>query len=95
MGNQWNEAIIDLSQYNDTEVLIRLRVITGDYQSDVAVDKLAILAGPVTTDGNVLTSVASNGTHNLIYSIEGCDDYVNVLIKEIQALCIDMTTESN
>ena len=85
MGNQWNEAIIDLSQYNGTEVFIRLRVITGDYQSDVAVDKLEILAGPVTTDGNVLTSVASNGTHNLIYSIQGCDDYVDVFIKEIDA----------
>ena len=85
MGNQWNEAIIDLSQYNDTEVLIRLRVITGDWQSDVAVDKLAILAGPVTTDGNLLTSVASNGNHNLIYSIQGCDDYVDIFIKEIDA----------
>ncbi|MBT5859208.1 MAG: PKD domain-containing protein [Flavobacteriales bacterium] len=85
MGNQWNEAVIDLSQYNDTEVLIRLRVITGDWQSDVAVDKLAILAGPVTTDGNVLTSVASNGIYNLIYSIQGCDDYVDILIKEIDA----------
>ena len=85
LGNQWNEAIIDLSQYNDTEVLIRLRVITGDWQSDVAVDKLAILSGPVSADGNFFTSVASYGVHNLIYSIQGCDDYVDILVKEIDA----------
>ena len=86
LGNQWNEAVIDLTNYNSPEVLVRLRVVTGNsFKSDIAVDKLEILAGPVTTDGQILTSVASNGTHNLIYSIEGCDDYVNVLIKEIDA----------
>ena len=85
LGNQWNEAAIDLSNYNDTEVLIRLRVKTGDWQSDVAVDKLSILGGPVTPNGDFLTTVASNGTHNLIYSIQGCNDFVDIIVKEIDA----------
>ena len=35
LGNQWNEVAIDLSSYNAAEVLIRLRVFTGnDYSSD-------------------------------------------------------------
>ena len=85
LGNQWNEASIDLSNYNSTEVLIRLRVKTGDWQSDVAVDQLSILGGPVTPNGDFLTNVASNGIHNLIYSIEGCDDFVDITVKEINA----------
>ena len=85
-GNQWLEASIDLSNYNSTELLIRLRVITGNHwQSDVAIDKLSILGGPVTPDGDFLTDVASSGTHNLIYSIQGCDDFVNIIINEIDA----------
>jgi len=85
MGDQWHEASIDLSNYNSTEVLIRLRVKTGDWQSDVAVDKLSILGGPVTPDGDFLTTIASDGIHNLIYSIEGCNDFVNLFVKEINA----------
>ncbi|HIK63022.1 MAG TPA: hypothetical protein EYG01_03345, partial [Flavobacteriales bacterium] len=85
LGNQWNEAAIDLSAYNTPEVLLRLRVITGDWQSDVAVDKLAILGGPVTPDGAFLTDVAISGTHNLIYSIQGCDDFVDIIVNEIDA----------
>ena len=85
LGNQWNEASIDLSNYNSNEVLIRLRVKTGDWQSDVAVDQLSILGGPVTSNGDFLTNVASNGIHNLIYSIEGCDDFVDITVKEINA----------
>ena len=85
LGNQWNEIAIDLSNYVSPEVLIRLRVKTGDWQSDVAVDQLSILAGPVTSDGNFLTNVSSPGIHNLIYSIEGCEDYVDIYVKEIDA----------
>ena len=85
LGNQWNEASIDLSSYNTTEVLIRLRVKTGDWQSDIAVDQLSILGGPVTPNGDFLTTVASNGTHNLIYSIQGCNDFVDIIVKEINA----------
>ena len=43
------------------------------------------LGGPVTPNGDFLTNVASNGIHNLIYSIEGCDDFVDITVKEINA----------
>jgi len=86
LGNQWNEVAIDLSPYNTSEVLIRLRVVTGnDYSSDVAVDKLSVLGGPVTPDGSFLTDAAIFGTHNLIYSIQGCDDFVDIIVNEIDA----------
>ena len=85
LGNQWNEASIDLSNFNNSEVKIRLRVITGNWQSDVAIDQLSILAGPVTPAGVFLSNVANSGTHNLIYSVQGCDDYVNIYVKEINA----------
>ena len=85
LGNQWEEYSISLSAFNTTEVKLRLRVITGNWQSDIAVDKLSILGGPVTADGFFLTDVAADGLHNLVYSIQGCDDYVDVLINEINA----------
>ena len=59
-GNQWNEVSIDLTPYISSEVWIRLRVVTGDWQSDVPVDKLSILGGPITSDGNFLTNVSFN-----------------------------------
>jgi len=85
LGSLWQEAVIDLSAFNATEVKLRLRVITGTWQSDVAIDKLSILGGPVTVDGFFLTDVANSGLHNLIYSIQGCDDYVDILVNEINA----------
>ena len=85
-GNQWLEASVDLSSYNSTELLIRLRVITGDlWQSDVALDNLSVLGGPITVDGNFITDVAISGTHNLIYSIQGCSEFLDVTINEIDA----------
>ena len=91
LGNQWQSAAIDLSMFNVSEVRVRLRVITGDgsngqgWQSDVAVDKLSVLGGPVTVEGNFLSNVSDSGIHNLIYSIQGCDDYVDLYVKEINA----------
>ena len=86
LGNQWNEASIDLSSFNTSDVLIRFRVVTGnDYSSDVAVDKLSILGGPITVEGDFLTDVAIGGIHNLIYSIQGCDDFVDITVNEIDA----------
>jgi hypothetical protein len=85
LGTLWQEAVIDLSAFNTTEVKVRFRVITGNWQSDVAVDRLSILGGPVTVDGFFLTDVANDGLHNLIYSIQGCDDYVDILVNEINA----------
>ena len=86
MGDQWNEISVDLSSFNTSEVLIRLRVVTGDnYRSDVAVDQLSILGGPISPSGIFLTEVASAGIHNLVYSIEGCSDFVDITVNEINA----------
>ncbi len=85
LGNAWHEAIVDLSSFNTAQVKLRLRVKTGNFRSDVAVDQLAILGGPVTVDGNFLTDVASAGMHNLMYSINGCDAFVSIFAKEINA----------
>jgi hypothetical protein len=91
LGNQWQSVAIDLSMFNFSEVKVRLRVITGDgsngqgWQSDVAVDKLSILGGPITVEGDFLSNVADSGIHNLVYSIQGCDDYVNLYVKEVDA----------
>lgn len=91
IGSVWQEAAIDLSMFNTTEVRIRLRVITGDgsngpgWQSDVAVDKLSILGGPITLDGQFLSNIADSGVYNLIYAIPGCEDYVDIYVNEINA----------
>lgn len=86
-GNQWIETAIDLSNYNtSTEVYIRLRVVTGiHWQSDVAVDMLSILGGPITPNGVFLPIVADSGNHTLIYNIQGCSDTVNLYLKPIDA----------
>jgi len=85
-GNQWLEASVDLSVFNSSDLRVRIRVITGNTnKSDVAIDKFSILSGPVTNDGFILTNLANDGLHNLIYSIQGCDDYVDILINEINA----------
>ena len=86
LGNQWLEASVDLSVFNSSDLRVRIRVITGNTnKSDVAIDKLSILGGPVTSDGFIITDLANDGLHNLIYSIEGCDDYVDILINEINS----------
>tara|TARA_B100001250_G_scaffold115257_1_gene97646 strand:- start:4321 stop:8340 length:4020 start_codon:yes stop_codon:yes gene_type:complete len=85
-GNQWLEASIDLSIFNSPELKIRIRVTTGNTaKSDVAIDKLSILGGPLTAEGDFLTNVAHDGIHNLIYSIQGCNDMMNITINEINA----------
>ncbi len=85
-GNQWLEAIVDLSNYNTSETLIRLRVITGiHWQSDVAVDMLSIIGGPITPNGVFLPQIADSGNHILIYNIQGCSDTVNIYVKPIDA----------
>ena len=85
-ANQWLEAAVDLSNYNSSEVLVRLRVITGNsWQSDVAVDMLSFLGGPVTPGGVFLPIVADSGLHTLIYNIQGCTDTVNIYVNPIDA----------
>ena len=67
-----NKTAIDLSNYNtSTEVYIRLRVVTGiHWQSDVAVDSLSILGGPITPNGVFLPIVTEfwKSYSNLQYS---------------------------
>ena len=85
-GDQWNQAVVNLSAFNTSEVLFRIRVVTGDnYKSDVAIDKLSVLAGPITPDGNFLTDAADFGLHNLTYSIQGCSDTLDIYVEEINA----------
>jgi len=85
-ANQWLEASVDLSNYNSSEVLVRLRVITGNsWQSDVAVDLLSFLGGPITPNGIFFPTVADSGLHTLIYNIQGCTDTVNIYVKPIDA----------
>jgi len=86
-GNQWIEAAIDLSNYNAfTEVYVRLRVVTGiHWQSDVAVDMLSFLGGPISPNGVVFPTVADSGLHTFIYNIQGCTDTVNIYVKPIDA----------
>ncbi len=86
LGNQWNQESINLSNFISSELRIRIRVKTGnDWQSDVAIDRLSILSGPITPSGIFLSDVSNYGIYNLIYSIEGCDEYLNLFIKEINA----------
>ena len=91
LGNQWNEVYLDLSNFNSSELLIRFRVITGDgsigpgWQGDVAIDQIRILSGPVTIDGFFLSDYSNEIINNLQYSIQGCDDLLNITIKEVDA----------
>ena len=91
LGNQWNEVYLDLSNFNSSELLIRFRVITGDgsmgpgWQGDVAIDQVSILSGPVTIDGFFLSDYSNEIINNLQYSIQGCDDLLNITIKEVDA----------
>ena len=86
LGNQWNQESINLTNFISSELRIRIRVKTGnDWQSDVAIDRLSILSGPITPSGIFLSDVSNYGIYNLIYSIEGCDEYLNLFIKEINA----------
>ena len=62
-------------------------MVTGDWQSNVAVDKLSVLGGPITSDGSFLAMWAF-WVHNLIYTIEGCEDYVGIYVKELTTVLI-------
>ena len=86
LGDQWNQIAIDLSMFNSSEVLIRLRVITGNnFKSDIAIDKLSVLSGPITSDGIFISNVAASGTQVLTYSIEGCSENLVIQVDEVDA----------
>ena len=55
------------------------------WSSDIAIDKISILGGPITSNGSILTSVIPAGTNTFEYSIEGCSDNVTVNVNEIDA----------
>ena len=54
-------------------------------RSDIAIDKISFLAGPITNDGLILTDVIPSGTNTFEYSIEGCSDNITVNVNEIDA----------
>ena len=86
LGDQWYNQSINLSNYISSELRIRFRVLTGNHwSSDIAIDKVSILGGPITTDGIILSSVGNSGNHVFEYSIQGCADNVSVYLEEIDA----------
>ena len=86
LGDQWNSQSIDLTNFISSELKVRFRVLTGHtWSSDVAIDKISILGGPISSNGSILTSVIPSGTNTFEYSIEGCSDNVNVNVNEIDA----------
>ncbi|MDC3105055.1 PKD domain-containing protein, partial [bacterium] len=86
LGDQWYEHSIDLTNFISSELKLRFRVLTGHtWSSDIAIDKVSILGGPITFDGTILSSVISSGNHDFQYSIQGCSDLINVNVQEIDA----------
>ena len=86
MGNQWYSQSIDLTNYISAELKVRFRVLTGhNFRSDIAIDKVSILGGSISSDGTVLTDVISSGSHTFEYSIEGCSDNVTISVDPIDA----------
>ena len=52
LGDQWNSQSIDLTNFISSELKVRFRVLTGhNFRSDIAIDKVSFLAGPITNDG--------------------------------------------
>ena len=86
LGDQWYEHSIDLTNFISSELKLRFRVLTGHtWSSDIAIDKVSILGGPITFDGTILSSVITSGNHDFQYSIQGCSDIINVNVQEIDA----------
>jgi len=86
LGDQWNSQSIDLTNFISSDLKVRFRVLTGHtWSSDVAIDKISILGGSISSNGSILTSVIPSGTNTFEYSIEGCSDNVNVNVNEIDA----------
>ncbi len=86
LGDQWYSQSIDLTNFISSDLKVRFRVLTGHtWSSDVAIDKISILGGPITSDGLILTDVISAGSHIFEYSIEGCSDNITVTVDQIDA----------
>ena len=86
LGDQWHSQSIDLTNFISSELKVRFRVLTGHtWSSDIAIDKISFLAGPITSDGTILTDVISSGNHIFEYSIQGCTDNITVSVDPINA----------
>lgn len=86
LGNQWYSQSIDLTNFISAELKVRFRVLTGhNFRSDIAIDKVSILGGSISSDGTILTDVISSGSHTFEYSIEGCSDNVTISVDPIDA----------
>ena len=86
LGDQWYEYSIDLTNFISSELKVRFRVLTGHtWSSDIAIDKVSFLAGPISSDGSILSTVIPSGNHVFEYSIEGCSDNITVSVDEIDA----------
>ena len=86
LGDNWFNQSIDLSTYNSNELKIRFRVLTGNHwSSDIAIDKVSILGGAISSNGILLSNVANSGSHTYTYSIEGCSSNFTVYYQEINA----------
>lgn len=86
IDDQWHNQSLNLSSFISSELRIRFRVLTGNHwSSDIAIDKVSLLGGPINNTGIILPSVGNSGNHIFEYSIEGCSDNISVLLNEINA----------
>ena len=86
LGDQWYSQSIDLTNFISSDLKVRFRVLTGhNFRSDIAIDKVSFLSGPITSDGTILTDVISPGNHIFEYSIQGCTDNITVSVDPINA----------
>ena len=55
LGDQWHSQSIDLTNFISSDLKVRFRVLTGhNFRSDIAIDKVSFLSGPITSDGLIL-----------------------------------------
>ena len=86
LGDQWYNQSIDLTNFVSSELKVRFRVLTGHtWSSDIAIDRVSFLAGPISSDGSILSTVIPSGNHVFEYYIEGCSDNITVSVNEIDA----------
>ena len=81
----WEEQTVDLSEYNGKSICIGFRGEVEEYNKQIAVDNISIVAGEtsvdkidtdtqaalITVSGNVLTVTAASGTPVAVYDTVG------------------------
>ena len=86
IDDQWHNKSLNLSSFSSSELRIRFRVLTGNHwTSDIAIDKVSILGGPINNEGIIFPSVGNSGNHIFEYSIQGCSNNITVFLDEINA----------